>query len=464
MKKIILFIIMIGPLTLLSQTPQISNNSFENWTDQIFKSLDDYQDSGDENYGEITQSTDAIDGQYSVKISSILDNNNDVAVGYFINFDPDHFTGGMPYNQHVDSICGYYKAHLVAQDSALLVALFKFNSSRIGGNIYKFAADRNTNDWTRFCYPTNMPPTAVSDTLMFGAASSNAISETGMEVGSWIQFDSISLKSGNQLLPPISNYSFENWNEKTVSFPDDFDSSLRWSITSNPLSVQKSTDATSGNYAVKLNTVVNQEQDTIVGALTNGTIGHWPFEGGMPLNRIPSEVSYDYKVHYAGHVDFDPNLQFIFKLNGQEIGNFGRTYQSEVSVYQHESIPINIGTVPDTLQFNAFSGNFPGNNLWIDNIVLYYPAGITDNLNIQEMVAFPVPAKNRLNFKIEAVKKEPIAIEIIDINGRILFKKTFVLNQGGNQIYLKTNTLPKGTYLYRIKDGSGIITKQFIKI
>ncbi len=464
MKKIILFIIMIGPWALFSQMPQISNNSFENWTNQIFKSLTDYRDSGDENYGDINQSTDAVDGQYSVKISSTLDENDEVAVGYFVNFDPDHFTGGIPYSQHVDSICGYYKAHLVAQDSALFLAIFKNNSSPIGGNIYKFAANQNTNNWTRFCYSTQMPAGMVSDTLMFGAASSNAIEEVGMENGSWIQFDSISLKSGNQLLPPIPNYSFENWDERTISFPDDFDSSLKWDIQTNPLTIEKISNATSGNYAIKLNTVVTQDQDTIVGAITNGIIDDWPFSGGLAINQIPNEISWDYKVHYAGHADFDPNVQFIFKLNGQEIGNFGRTYQNEVSVYQHESIPINLGTVPDTLQFNAFSGNFPGNSLSMDNIIMYYPAGITDNLNIQEMIAYPVPAKNSLNFKIKAIKKESISVEIIDLNGRLLIEKTFVLNQGANQIHLKTNTLPKGAYLYRIKDHSGMITKEFIKI
>lgn len=464
MKQLLLFLSLFGFYSIqYAQNPQITNHSFENWTDQIIKSLQDFRDSGDENYGIIEQSTDAVHGQYSVKLQT-TESYGELAAGYFVNFDPDNFTGGVAYSQHVDSICGYYKAHLIAQDSALFLAILKNNGNPVGGGLYKFAADRNTNNWTRFCYPTNMPAGVVSDTLMFGAASSNAIDEIGMENGSWIQFDSISLKSGNQLLPTMPNYSFENWDVRTISYPDDFDSSLKWDINSTPLPVEKVTDATDGNYAVKLNTVVKQQQDTIVGAITNGIIDDWPFSGGLALSQIPDAISWDYKVHYAGHIDFDPNVQFIFKLNGQEIGYFGRTYQSDVNVYQHENLPINLTNVPDTLQFNAFSGNFPGNWLIVDNIVIDYPAGITDNLNIQQMIAYPVPAKDRIHLRITAKQPEPVQISLFDINGREVWKNTYDLQEGKNLIDINISQLPPGTYLYRLKAKTGIVNKKFVKL
>ncbi len=464
MKQLLLFLSLFGFYSIqYAQNPQITNHSFENWTDQVIKSLQDYRDSGDENYGIIEQSNDAVHGQYSVKLQT-TQMYGDLAAGYFVNFDPDHFTGGVPYSQHVDSICGYYKAHLIAQDSALFLAILKYNGTVVGGRLYKFGANRNANNWTRFCYPTNMPAGVVSDTLMIGAASSNAIDEIGMENGSWIQFDSISLKSGNQLLPAIPNYSFENWDERTISYPDHFDSSLKWDIDTNPLSVEKVSDATDGNFAVKLNTVVNQQQDTIVGAITNGIIDNWPFSGGLALSQIPDAISWDYKVHYAGHADFDPDVQFIFKLNGQEIGNFGRTYQNDVSVYQHEIMPINLTNVPDTLQFNAFSGNFPGNWLIIDNIVIDYPAGITDNLNMQQMIAYPVPAKDHMHLKITAKQPEQVQISLFDINGREVWKNTYDLQKGKNLIDINISKLPSGTYFYRFKAKTGMVNKKFVKL
>ena len=462
MKKII-FLSLVGFYSvLLAQNPQITNGSFENWTPQTFKSLQDYYDSGDDNYGIIEQSTDAVHGQYSVKLESRLQD-GEVQTGYFINFDGDSFTGGIAYSQHVDSICGYYKAHLIAQDSALLLAFFKKNSVVVGGGLYKFAADRNTNTWTRFCYPTQMPSSVVSDTLMFGVASSNAIDEVGMENGSWIQLDSISLKSGNQLLPTIPNYSFENWDEYTVSFPDNFDSSLKWIIDTNPLPVEKVTDATDGNFAVKLTTVHHlQSNDTIQGAITNGNMDGWPFSGGLVIGQIPDEISWDYKVQIAGFQNYDPSINFIFRLNGNHLSTYGSVYSNTVNSYQHQVAQIDLTTVPDTLQFVAFSGDYPGNSLWIDNIELHYPSGITENLNIHQVAAFPVPAKDKVNLKITAVKPENISIKLYDMNGKVVWQNNYNLQTGNNDVSIATGQLPAGTYQFVLSGERSSIVKKFL--
>ncbi len=465
MKKFTVLILLGFASVFYAQNPQIDNNSFENWTDQTFKSLQDYRDSGDENFGIIEQSTDAVHGQYSVKLETrTLD--GEIQFGNFINFDGDDFTGGVPYSQHVDSICGYYKAHLIAQDTALLVAIFKNNSIPVGGNIYKFDAGKNTNNWTRFCYPTNMPVGVTSDTLMFGAASSNVIGGTGMENGSWIQFDSISLKSGNQLLPPIQNYSFENWDTRTVSFPDDFDSSLKWYIDTNPLPVEKVTDATDGNYAVKLNTLVHPEfQEIVEGAITNGIIGDWPFPGGLYIgqSQIPEQVSWDYKVQVAGFNSYDPNITMIFRQNGADVGIFGRSYSNSLTTYQHEVLSVNLTVQPDTLQFVAFAGDFPGNSLWVDNVELHYPAGVTENLNIQQLIAFPVPAKDVINLNITAIKPEKISVKLYDIKGKVVWQNNYDLQSGDNNVKIEIAQLPPGTYQFHLEGERGNLSKKFIK-
>ena len=465
MRKKIL-IILIGFAGILNaQNPQIVNNSFENWTDKVFKSLHDYRDSGDENYGKIIQSTDAVHGQYSVKLQT-RERYGELETGFFVNFDGDNFSGGVPYSQHVDSVCGYYKAHLIAQDSALLVALFKNSGVVVGGNIYKFAADRNTNTWTRFCYPTNMPTIIAADTLMFGAASSNAISGVGMENGSWIQLDSITLKSGDQALPPITDFSFENWDSRTISFPNDFDTSLSFDITSNPLPVEKVTDATDGNYAVKLNTVYSQQhQDIIEGGITNGVMDDWPFSGGLFIGQsaVPDQVSWDYKVQLAGFNNYDPSISMIFRYNGADVGTFGRSYSNNVTAYQHEVVSVNLTVQPDTLQFVAFSGDYPGNSLWVDNVELHYPAGITENLNIHQLVAFPVPSNDWINLDITAIKPEKINIELYDLNGKSVWQQEYNLQAGDNEIQINTAYLPPGNYQFRLEGASGTLSKKFIK-
>ncbi len=465
MKRFTFIILWIAWGNIYAQNPQIPNHSFENWMTAQLKSLHEYFDSNDEdlNDNNIQQMTDAYSGHYAVKLESSLDADNEVQVGYFINFDPDHFVGGSPYTEHVDSICGYYKAHVVDQDSALLVTIFKNNGNMIGGGVYKFGADKNTNNWTRFCYPTHMPTGIIPDTLMLGAASSNAIEEVNMEPGSWIQLDSLFFKAGNQLttLPP--NHSFELWDSREINSPDSFETSLQWDITTNPLSIEKVSDATDGNYAIKLNTVINQEQDTIIGVLSNGHIGSWPFDGGMAVTTIPTGVSWDYKVNIAGFARFEPRVAVIFKNNGQEVDEFGQSYNQSQNSYQHVDLPINLNSPVDTLLFVAFSGGYPGNSLWLDNVMLHYPSGTTDNLNIQRSMAFPIPANNQLNFKIKAIKPEDIKIQIMDLKGRIVTKRTFNLHSGENQLQIKLNDLSKGVYFYNIKTKDQNFTQQFIK-
>ena len=463
MKRVLYLFSMVLANAIFAQNPQIPNNSFENWTPVTFKSLQDYFDAADEGATNTQQMQDAVSGQYSVKLETSLSPDNELHFGFFINFDPDTFSGGVPYTAHVDSICGYYKAHLVAQDTAILITMFKNAGTPIGGNVYNFAADKNTNSWTRFCYPTQMPTAVVPDTLMLGAASSNAINEIGMEAGSWIQYDSIFFKSGQQLAPPPPNHSFENWDERIIEFPDGYDSSLRWDITTTPLPIEKVADATSGNYAIKLNTVINQFQDTITGGVTNAVFGDWPFSGGMEVTQVPNEVSWDLKVEIVGHAGWDPNIYFDFKQAGNIIHSVGNTYSQSTNNYVHESYTLNLSSTPDTLQFIAFSGNQPGNNLWIDNIVLYYPAGITENLNIKEAVAYPNPARDVLNFKIEAIKPEDIDIQILDIIGKEIFRKKFQLHQGENHIQIPTIALASGNYLVRFNTEYGNFSRKFIK-
>ncbi|HFX17749.1 MAG TPA: T9SS type A sorting domain-containing protein [Flavobacteriales bacterium] len=465
MKKIILLAGFLVSNVLWAQNPQIANGDFEHWTSHFIKSLESYWDSGNEGGENIYQMTDAVSGQYSVKIESVQDYDG-VRPGFFINFDPDHdFSGGVPYSTHVDSICGYYKANLIAQDTALFIVMFKNQTATIGGDIYTFAAADNSNDWKHFCYPTDMPLGAVPDTLMLGAASSNAISEVGMEAGSWIQFDSIYFKNGNSLAPYPPNHSFEEWSTKQIDYPDDFDTSLDWSINTKTLSVEKITDHTSGNYAIQLNTVIDPvQEDTIGGQITNGImVDTWPPNGGLHITETPNGLSYDYKVQYAGYANFDINVNFFLKNNGQVVYQFGNSYNLNSINWQQEYFDIDNRILADTLLFTASSGGYPGNSLSLDHIMLYYASGSTENLSIQRVEAFPIPAKDRLNFKIEAIEPESIDISLIDLSGRLINKQSFKLQSGVNHLMIHIGQLPKGGYLYQISNDKGIINRHFIK-
>ncbi len=353
---------------------QIPNSGFENWTTHNLYSLSDYYDSADEGDSNIIRSAEAQNGNYSVRIETVEETNGDLKVGYFVNFDVEHFTGGVPYTQHVDSIVGYYRANIVAQDSALVLFQFKKEGEIIGGDLYKFAADKNTAQWTRFSLDTHMAAGEVPDTLMVGTASSNAIDETGMEAGSWIELDNIKFYSAGEEVTPMPNNDFENWETITYETPDGFDSSLKWDITTSPLSIERVSNTETNSY-VRINTVVNEmEQDTIRGVITNGTlIDDWPPQGGTSITQVPDSITYDIKV-YRVHGDAKDTgfVEFIFLSDGQLIETYHKDYSQSTTDFIHENIPVNLAQESDRILFIAFNGDTPRSYLELDNIVLHY--------------------------------------------------------------------------------------------
>jgi len=460
MRKIYFFIALISTIAVNAQ--QLPNNDFENWFIETYHSLQDYYDTGDEGSHNIIKSTDTQSGNFAVKLFTTANASNDFDFGFFINFDPDSFTGGIPYTEHVDSIKGYYKAHIVAQDTAWFISIFKNQGNIIGGETFPFTITENINTWTKFAFPTQMTAGVVPDTLMLGGVSSNALNEIGMEDGSWIMFDNIEYTSSGSPTTAIPNNSFENWDTKNIDKPTDFNSSLKWDISTSPLTVEKSTDASSGNYAVKLQTIINIDQDTISGAITNGKLGgSWPLPGGMVLTNIPNEISYDIKPNmFTADQAF---VNFSFKKNGNIIHQVGNSYQSNAPTYIHEVFPINLTQPVDTLLFAAANGRIPGSSITIDNIVFHYPNGVDTYINAKRIEAFPNPATNKLNFEIVAFKENEISIEIIDISGKSILQKKYYLNKGKHKISLDISRLSKGNYLYSIKTKSSVFTHKFIK-
>jgi len=461
MRKIISsFFILFAITNSIAQ--QVPNRSFEDWNIDHFDDLLYYFDSSNEGSHAIFKMTDAYEGNYSVKLQT-HSTSTDTIPGFFINFDPESFTGGFPYTSHVDSVTFRYKANLIAQDSAIFLALFKNNQSVIGGKIIKIAADRNTNTWTRYSFPTDMPSNIQPDTLMLGVASSNAIDEIGMEPGSWIQIDDIQFIDNSGGTPnSIPNQGFEQWQDLDVEKPQDWFTSLEWDISTTPLSIEKITNVTDGNYAVKFENVITNSQDIIQGFMTNGVLDdNWPPTGGMVLNQTPLSVSYDILTNRV--MNDECIIDLYFYNNGTLIYQDARSYSSNTVGYYHEVINIPSGIVTDALVMTFWNGEQPGSTMYIDNIVLEYTTGIDEYLEVLELQAFPVPTNDYLNFKLNVFKDANFLFNIYDLNGRQLLSKKLKLNSGETQFKIDISNLSSGTYIYKFITPKGQIAKKIIK-
>jgi len=454
--SVILFLFFASPV--FSQ--QFANRSFENWLQEQYVSLSHFMDSGDEGFPSISRETDAQHGNYSVKLQTSLVS-NDTLYGFFINFDPDHFNGGDPYAQHVDSIVGYYKSGIVAQDTAWFLVQFKKIGVPVGSGLKAFTVLDNTNTWTKFKIDTNMPQGIVPDTLMIGAVSSNALNENpgldGVSDGSWLQLDNLKFYSGGVEVTPVINNDFEDWNVRTIEKPEGFLTSLLFDITTNPLSVEKTTDATDGNFAVKLTNVLTSDNDTIVAGITNGSSIDWPPAGGLPLSVIPDSISYDIKLNrLVGGNEDAAWVGFIFKQNGNILHTSDRTYDSSTTGFIHENIIMNFNQYPqinqaDSLVFFAWNAYIPGSTMIIDNIYLHSQSSAISDLTFERLIAFPNPANDILHLRFYALKPENVNIRIFDMKGRQLIHKKLSNIQGQKDLTIDVSQLPHGNYIYSVE-------------
>ena len=464
MKKITFLDLLLGSLFATGQN-QLPNNSFENWTADTIKTPDGYVSSADYKHKTLP-STDAVSGQYSLYMETEVDSFfNDTSAGFIVNFDPDNFSGGVPFTFHADSLCGYYKANIQGQDTAWIFAMFKFNGTPIGMASLPISANENTSTWTRFSVPTGMPSMFNPDSMMFGAVSSNYLgSGIGITSGSVLMLDSIYFKSSSNAVDTLNNYDFERWTDNILETLDGYNTSAVWEDIHIPMhTVEKVTSSTNGNFAVKLNNVVNIYGDTIGGAISTADIStpNYPPPGGTPFDWSPISVTYDFQCNRTGS---EPAyIDFIFKKNGAVIESQFRSYGISTTSYATETINFSFSQTPDTLIFRAYNGRTPGDWFMIDNIVFNYPVGITENIEILQAIAYPVPSKDNLNFTVNSKDDQEVILQISSIDGKVLINKQITLSAGINNFTVSVSDLPAGNYIYTFTTNDQQFSKSFIK-
>jgi hypothetical protein len=458
MKTLLFPIVILLSLVSIAQN-SIPNGDFEQWTTVSFNNLDNYiTESGRAQFllGSTTtiKSTDSQNGNSSVRLET-KSNGHDTLFGFFTSGDFDH-SNGFPYTQRPDSIIGYYKSNVLPGDTAILILRF----SQLG-NIYSFQLKTFTgvqSTWSRFAFPLNL--TQTPDSMFIAAASSNAVSSIGVQVGSWLMLDNISFV-GVGITQPILNGDFENW---TI---ESYDNPLNWSTANiqgssiGQYSVTKTPDNTEGSYALRLETI--KVFDDTIGFITNGSFGQDSILGGQPFGIVFDTLIGQYKYSPVGPDSAAIGLNF-FK-NGNLIGvNYG--FLPATSTYTQFEVPFVLPQVPDTLRIDVVSSineNFIGATLFLDQLLL---KSIVTNINksidsFGEISLFPNPSNDLINLEFFN-KSEAANITIIDNIGRIYHQEEVV--KGRVNLQLNLNGLPVGSYFLRISDSENITYKKISKI
>ncbi len=467
--KLLLTLGLLGSTTIFAQT-SIPNGSFENWESKIITFPKNYAvTSNTEKRSKYIpqnceRTSDAFHGNSAIKLTTI-EFEGEINLGYFVNFapdkDPNTWHGGQPITETPKGVKGYYKSDVKIGDSAFILATFSKNGINIGSYFYFIVGQKNS--YTSFNFTFNPPLTQTPDSMIFGAVSSNAINETGLE-GSMLILDSVSIVGVNTQ-PSWLNGDFENWDSLN------FQSPISWYQDIDRLTIStKTTSAYKGSAAVKLESKIN-EKDNGNSKTERESIGtaYYPDScwgchaiGGYPFTNQFDTLIFWYK--YLPQGGAKAEFRFDIKKNGMFVGG-NQLFLEASSTYKKIEIPMLSDNTPDTLQIFIQSSRWEdslltnaGSILYIDEIQLKsapLKTGIKTNWFNNEVKCYPNPANDIFNIVIPTIKSQDnVIIRLVNILGQIELKQK--INSNNSTIMIEH--LRQGIYYYKIEI-NGMIAK-----
>ena len=294
----------------------------------------------------------------------------------------------------------------------------------------------------------------------------------------------------------IPDGSFENgWYKpaNTVHNYDEYSSDLFYTLNElseepevDVVTAYKSTDAQSGQYAVKL--VSRQVPGFILIPGAMGTISH------------------DFIGEYLDNYSLDARKDFVFTAQPQALQGYfkyvpvnGDSAAIEVGIYKDDnllatkkfvtnewfdewtpfSVPLNYEDttiIPNKVKILLVASaaydfdnleecaGQDGSTLLIDNISFLYKegsgVGITENLtNRLSTKAFPIPATD--NVTISWGVERNLEIVVFNIAGAVVAKE----NVNGSAYIMNLSNMETGNYFYRLVDGNNIVgSGKFVKV
>lgn len=173
----------------------------------------------------------------------------------------------------------------------------------------------------------------------------------------------------------IPNASFENWSSSSYNAPTNYQytSNQNVSYYNDLLNVVKTTEAYSGQYAVKLSTITTSWGPSIAYFLNTdpneGNVATW--KNGFLYNQKPTGIRGYYK--YNQTTADSALIMLVFRKGGATIGNYTIKLGGVKNSYTLFDVPLvpALTQTPDSIIFGAVSSDFSVHENGVVGSVLY---------------------------------------------------------------------------------------------
>jgi len=447
---------------------EIPNFDFESWTPFTLPKPIGY----DMTFGKISQTTDACDGTYAVKIKndSIPLSAGGQPGAIVIGFTYDQgqtFTGGIPFNARPDSILGCFNYDIGGGDSAILFIELKKQGVPISVHIYGIPGSSG-GDFKELKFAIPYTSSGNADSLIWGIASTDIFHMSQNLPNSYIIADNIRFTGTTLNIP---NNSFENWNTNTHYALDGWAYTNKFIVDpfhSESFAIDRTTDAVHGNYALLLQNYI-YPTDTLMGKIS---INSQILEPGFGVTGRHLSLTGYYK--YFPEND-TMNIKVTMFKNHVAVG-YG-TFRNFAEVANYTPLAINIlylndSIVPDSCQiFITIVGHtIPHGNskLYIDNLNfdgffagIKEPA-ITDAVNMNFNI-YPNPFNEQATVAFTIKQDEKVMVRLFDLSGKLVaLLADGKYTAGSHLINLSAQGLQKGFYICVINTENAFYSKKLI--
>jgi hypothetical protein len=437
---------------------QVPNANFETWNPVTTETPAIWSKSG-----KVSKVAGGQQGSFAVKIESdIVNPVSPVGELYLSGVDGN----GVAYSGKMDTLKLWIKYNIANADTATFhVEQVKgFNLVRAGE--YYLTAGNSGGNWVEISIPLLPYDTTMTADTMFMDITNTLYSDP--QAASYLIIDNMRGYYNGVLQSPLPNFSFETWNTVTTQ------EIAGWYTTNqlfadngiDSMNCEQTTDAQSGNYAMRMRNI-SFFGTYVPGGIVTGNSQEAlfapdqipTFAAGQRFASLSGWMKYLKKGLDTGEISV-----YLFSA-GMKVGEAHYYQPITKTNYVLIEAKINyIGSftgVPDSATIFVTSSkdiqNATGASmLWIDNVQLNrYALGVKKN-EIAGISVYPNPCKDKL--QINCITPNSSAI-IRNLEGKELLQTR--LDQGSNTI--DTRILAAGIYIISINDGEKFFTQKLVK-